>query len=89
MKTKAFPALIPGQGYINEVPAVPYDVVNSKEAAALAADKPHSLLHVSKAEISFPEGSEPSPDELYQKAADNLQKLQDDGALVREPTPCL
>ncbi len=89
MKTKAFPALVPAQGYIDEVPAVPYDVVNSKEAAALAADKPHSLLHVSKAEISFPDGCQPSPDELYQRAADNLQKLQDDGALVREPTPCV
>ncbi|NOX99326.1 MAG: DUF1015 domain-containing protein [Verrucomicrobia bacterium] len=89
MKTKAFPALIPAPGYIDEVPAVPYDVVNSKEAAAMAVGKPHSLLHVSKAEISFPEGSEPSADELYQKAADNLQKLQDDGALVREPAPCV
>jgi len=89
MKTKAFPALVPAPGFIEEVPAVPYDVVNSSEAAVLAASKPHSLLHVSRPEICFPEGSQPSADELYQKAADNLQKLQDDGALVREPGSCI
>ncbi len=89
MKTKAFSALVPAAGFIDEVPAVPYDVVNSEEAAQLAANKPHSLLHVSRPEISFPEGSQPSPDELYQKAAENLQKLQDDGALIRESSPCV
>ncbi len=89
MKTKAFPALVPAPGYIDEVPAVPYDVVNSKEAAALAKGKTHSLLHVSRPEIDFPEGSSPTPDELYQRAAENLQKLQADGALIREPQDCV
>lgn len=89
MKTQAFPALVPARAYIDEVPAVPYDVVNSSEAAALAAGKPHSLLNISRPEITFPEGSSPTPDELYQRAADNLLKLQEDGALVREPVPCV
>jgi uncharacterized protein (DUF1015 family) len=89
MKTKAFPALVPAPGFIDEVPAVPYDVVDSTEAAALAAGKPHSLLHISRPEIDFPQGSEPTAAELYQQAADNLQKLQDNGALIRESTPCV
>jgi len=33
---------------------VPYDVVDAKEAAALAAGKPRSLLHVDRAEIDLP-----------------------------------
>ncbi len=89
MKTKAFPALVPAPKFVDEVPAVPYDVVNSTEAAALATGKPHSLLHVSRPEIDFPGNSDPSPEELYQKAADNLKGLQEDGALVREPSPCV
>ncbi|MCF6312284.1 MAG: DUF1015 domain-containing protein [Verrucomicrobiales bacterium] len=89
MKTKAFPALVPAPGFIDEVPAVPYDVINSEEAAALATGKPNSLLHVSRPEIDFPEGSKPTPDELYQKAAENLKAMQANGSLIREEKPCV
>lgn len=89
MKTKAFPALIPAPGFIDEVPAVPYDVINSEEAAALAAGKPNSLLHVSRPEIDFAKGSKPAAEELYQKAAQNLQAIQANGALIREEKPCV
>ncbi len=41
-----------------QVASVPYDVVNTEEARALAADNPLSFLHVSRPEIDLPEGTD-------------------------------
>jgi len=40
-----------------KVAAVPYDVVNTKEARALASGNPFSFLHVSRPEIDLPDGT--------------------------------
>ena len=58
------------------VAAVPYDVVNAEEALALAHDNPLSFLHVSRAEIDLPPGTNPYSDEVYAKAAANLAALK-------------
>lgn len=68
---------------------MPYDVVNREEAAALAKDSPSNLLHVDRAEIDLPDAVDPYDDAVYAKAAENLQRMQDDGILVREPQPCV
>ncbi len=47
------------------------------------------MLHVVRAEIDFPPGQDPHADEVYAKAVENFQKLQTDGALVREEKPGL
>ena len=69
--------------------AVPYDVVNREESAALAGDAPNNLLHVDRAEIDLPDEVGAYDDAVYAKAAENFQRLQDDGILVREPEPCV
>jgi len=53
---------------VSDVAAVPYDVVNTEEARALAADNPSSFLHVSRPEIDLPEGTDIYSDEVYEKA---------------------
>jgi uncharacterized protein (DUF1015 family) len=58
------------------VSAVPYDVVNTQEARALATDNPLSFLHVSRPEIDLPDGADIYSDAVYQKAAENYQKLK-------------
>lgn len=68
---------------------VPYDVVNAAEAAELAAGKPHSLLHVDRAEIDLPPGTDPYSDAVYAKARENFASLQREGYLTRETQPCL
>ena len=68
---------------------VPYDVVNAAEAAALAAGRPRSLLHVDRAEIDLPPGTDPYSAAVYAKARENFLALQRDGVLVREVGPCL
>ena len=46
-----FNGLLPTQDRAELVAAVPYDVVNSEEAAELAKGNPYSFLHVSRPEI--------------------------------------
>lgn len=89
MKVKAFPSLVPAPGKAETVASVPYDVVNTEEARALAGDNVHSFLHVVRAEIDFPAGTDPYGDEIYAKSKENFDALQSDGILVREPEPCV
>jgi uncharacterized protein (DUF1015 family) len=69
------------------VVAPPYDVLNSEEARQRAAGRPWSFLHISKAEIDLPEGTDPYDAAVYAKAAENLQKMLDAGVLRRNPQP--
>ena len=89
MRIRTFQGLVPAPGREAEVAAVPYDVVNREEAAALVVDSPDNLLHVDRAEIDLPPEVDPYSDEVYAKAAETFQRLQEDGVLVREPEPCL
>lgn len=89
MRIQPIKGLVPTAAHAAEVACVPYDVVNASEAAALAAGKPLSLLHVDRAEIDLPGGTDPYSDAVYNKARENLQALQTKGALVRESEPCL
>lgn len=72
-----------------EVAAVPYDVVSTAEARALAAENPWSFLHVSRAEIDLPEGTDPYSEEVYRRAAENFARLTREAPLTREPDPSL
>lgn len=84
-----FRALRPPRDKVQEVAAVPYDVVNSEEAAALASGKPHSFLHVSRPEIDLPPGADLYADETYQKAAENFRRLVASCPLEEESEPSL
>jgi uncharacterized protein (DUF1015 family) len=84
-----FQGLVPTPASAPEVACVPYDVVTAAEAAELAAGRPHSLLHVDRAEIDLPPGTDPYSDAVYEKARENFLALQRTGVLVREPEPCL
>ncbi len=82
-----FRALRPVPGAAARVAAVPYDVVNAEEAAALAAGNPLSFLHVSRAEIDLPAETPPYTDAVYKKAVENFQALKAAAPLVVEETP--
>jgi len=86
---KPFRALRPAGLSAAEVSAVPYDVVNTVEARALASGHPLSFLHVSRAEIDLPEGTDPYADAVYTKAADNFAKLKRSAPLALEEAPSL
>lgn len=85
---KPFAGLRPVPERAEEVVAPPYDVLNSAEARERAAGRPWSFLHISKAEIDLPEGTDPYDPSVYAKSAENMQKLLAEGILIREDKPC-
>jgi uncharacterized protein (DUF1015 family) len=89
LRIKAFQGLRPAPHLVAEVACVPYDVVNSAEASALAEGLPHSLLHVDRAEIDLPRDTDPYSEAVYAKAQENFLKLQQAGALLRESKPSI
>ena len=82
-----FAALRPTPTAAAAVAAVPYDVVNTEEARALAAGNPLSFLHVSRPEIDLPQGTNPYADAVYDLAVKNFAKLRSAAPLVVEETP--
>lgn len=85
---RPFAGLRPAPKYAADVIAPPYDVLNSAEARVLAAGKPWSFLHISKAEIDLPEDTDPYDPSVYAKAAENLQNMIEQGVLMRDEQPC-
>jgi uncharacterized protein (DUF1015 family) len=84
-----FRALRPTPDAAARVAAVPYDVVNAEEAQALAAGNPLSFLHVSRAEIDLPPGTNPYADAVYGKAVENFAALKAKAPLVMEDAPSM
>lgn len=62
----------------SKIAALPYDVMTSKEAREMVKDQPLSFLHVDRAEIDLPEDVGIYSDQVYNKAAENLNKLIDE-----------
>ncbi len=84
---KPFRALRPRTEQAAAVAAVPYDVINTEEARALAGDNPLSFLRVSRPEIELPEGVNIYSDEVYAKAASNFKRLIAEAPLITEDEP--
>ncbi len=82
-----FAALRPVPNAAAAVAAVPYDVVNTQEARALAAGNPLSFLHVSRPEIDLPPGANPYSDAVYERATKNFTELKRAAPLVVEEAP--
>ena len=87
MKIHPFAAVRPNEGDAALVASVPYDVVDTAEAKALAAGNPKSFLHVSRPEIDLPDGTDCSSPEAYAQARRALDALMADGTLVRDSEP--
>ena len=86
---RPFRALRPRPERAQAVASVPYDVVNTEEAAALAAGNPFSFLHVSRPEIDLPPGTDLYSDAVYRKAVENFEKLIATAPLEKEAEPSL
>jgi uncharacterized protein (DUF1015 family) len=84
----SFRALHPKPSNAAQIASVPYDVVTTEEARALADGNPLSFLRVSRAEIELPAATDPYSDAVYQRATANLSALKET-ALVVESEPSL
>lgn len=83
-RVKPFRAVRPTVEKAAQVASVPYDVVNRSEAVELAEGNADSFLHVVRPDIDLPPETNPYADEIYAKAAENLQRMIGDGVLVQD-----
>ena len=86
---RPFRALRPQADRAQLVASVPYDVVNTEEARALADGNPLSFLHVSRPEIDLAPGTDLYSDAVYRKAVENFEKLIAECPLEKEAEPSL
>lgn len=81
---KPFKGLRPPKNISKKLACLPYDVMNSEEAAQMAEGKDCSLLHITRAEIDCPKGTDVHSEEVYEKSVSNFQMFQEKGWLVQD-----
>lgn len=89
LRTQPFRAVRPRPDCADQVASVPYDVVSTQEARALAEGNPLSFLRIVRAELELPDTTNPYADDVYDRARSNFQKLRDDGVLITDDQPQL
>ena len=82
-----FAALRPTPKAAPLVASVPYDVVSSDEARALASGNPLSFLHVSRPEIDMGAGADLHSAAAYGQAASAFDALTSEAPLIVEEVP--
>ena len=87
-KVRPFKAVRPAPEYAAKVAALPYDVMSSDEAREMVKGNPYSFLHVDKAEIDLPLGTDLYSPVVYEKARDNLYKMIKDGVFIEDNKSC-
>ncbi len=81
---KPFRGIRPPKNLVELVESRPYDVLDSEEARVEAGDNEKSLYHIIKPEIDFEVGTSEYDPRVYEKAAENFKKFQDNGWLVQD-----
>jgi len=81
---KPFKGLRPPQSIAADLACLPYDVMNSTEAAHMAEGKNCSLLHITRAEIDCPAGTDIHSETVYLKSVESFEKFQKEGWLNQD-----
>ena len=84
---KPFKGLRPPQQIVEDLACLPYDVMNSDEAAKMAEGKKESLLRITKAEIECAGVDDIHSEIVYNKAVENFNLFQKNGWLVQDDQP--
>ncbi|MDR1989699.1 MAG: DUF1015 family protein [Acidobacteriaceae bacterium] len=79
-----FRALRPRPSDAADIAAVPYDVVNTEEARALAAGNPKSFLRVSRPELEMPDDTDPYSPAVYERAVSNFAALRKSSLVIED-----
>ncbi len=81
---KPFKGLRPPGNIAADLSCLPYDVMNTQEARAMAEGKECSLLHVTRSEIDLPGDIDIHSEEVYNKSVKNFRIWQEKGWLVQD-----
>ncbi len=85
---KPFRGLRPPCEIAKDLACLPYDVMSTAEAAEMAKGRESSLLHITRAEIDMPGGTDVHSEEVYRKSAGNFELWQKNGWLKQDDEPC-
>lgn len=83
---RPFRGFRPPQEISSRLASLPYDVMNSQEAAQMADGNDYSLLHITRSEIDCPAGTDVHSQEVYDKAVANYQAFKANKWLVQDET---
>ena len=81
---KPFKGLRPPKEIVKKLACLPYDVMNSEEAAIMSNGKKESLLRITRAEIEFEKGTDAHDKKVYSKAKENFENFQKEGFLIQD-----
>ncbi|HHW91954.1 MAG TPA: DUF1015 domain-containing protein [Firmicutes bacterium] len=81
---KPFAAVRPAPGMAARVAALPYDVVDSREAREIVAQNPYSFLRVDRAEVDLEPSIDVHDPRVYQKVRENLNRMLADGVFSQD-----
>lgn len=81
---RPFHCVRPRGDVAHRVAALPYDVYNRQEAKKEVKREPLSFLKIDRAETGFPDSVDTYAPEVYQRAAELLQKDMADGIYIRD-----
>ncbi|HBE41393.1 MAG TPA: DUF1015 domain-containing protein [Bacteroidales bacterium] len=84
---KPFRGLRPPREIVKDLACLPYDVMSTEEAFKMALGKECSLLHITRAEIDLPKGTDIHSDEVYKKSVSNFALWQKNGWLKQDDEP--
>ena len=85
---RPFKAIRPAEGKAEHIAALPYDVMNTKEAAAEIKREPLSFLSIDRPETGFPEGYDMYAPEVYERAAELLRGMIKNGDFREDDKSC-
>ena len=81
---RPFKAVRPVPEKAKDIASLPYDVMDSQEAREEVKRNPLSYIHVEKAEVDLPEGTNLYSDEVYNKAKENLYNYIKNGDMIQD-----
>ncbi len=85
---KPFSCIRPQENLVEKIAALPYDVVNRREAKEIVKANPYSFLKIDRAETQLEDCVDIYSDTVYEKARDTLQEMIEDGSFLTEEFPC-
>lgn len=85
---KPFSCIRPREDLVEKIAALPYDVVNRREAKAIVKANPYSFLKIDRAETQLEDCVDIYSDTVYEKARATLQEMIEDGSFLTEESPC-
>jgi len=85
---KPFRAVRPNGKLAAQIAALPYDVMNSREAKDMVEGNELSFLRIDRAEINFPEIPDPHDARVYAKAREIFQEMLAKGQFIQDDQDC-